>query len=364
VPDALDAIVRQALCADPGERFPSPHALSDALDRYLFRREARPTPKHVRRWMEQLFGSERASLQMQIARGRDVEAALSRLAAPPPPGGAPQSVRPLASPRPRELWSTSHSVFSQLSRASIAPPRSFERVTGSAPDERSRVTSIPTRHMPSSFMSAPSSLLSAEPPLQPPKDRPPRTGLLAAMAAACVAIAIGIIVVSSGSSQRSPFDADAHAPPSLTASGRVDVRSTPAGAAVFVDGEPTGLRTPVVLKGLGPGRTIHVRVEKSGFASQERQVPIVAGSLETRVFELLATESRVHFVGAPADARIFVDDVPLAVADGTPVNLPVGTHAVRVETPSALLFSGTVDVLAGEQTIQVGADRAIPGATP
>jgi len=315
--------------------------------------------------MEQLFGSERASLQMQIARGRDVEAALSRLAAPPPPGSAHQSVRPLASPRPRELWSTSHSVFSQLSRASIAPPRSFDRVTGSAPDERSRVTSIPTRHMPSSFMSAPSSLASAEPPpLSPPNERSPRTGLLAAMAAACVAIAIGIIVVSSGSSQRSPFDAPEHASPSVAASGRVDVRSTPDGAAVFVDGEPTGLRTPVTLKGLAPGRTIHIRVEKTGFASQERQVEVVAGSLETRVFELLASESHVLFVGAPADARIFVDDVPIAVAEGTPVNLPVGTHALRVETPSALVFSGTIDVLVGEQTIQVAGDRATPGATP
>jgi hypothetical protein len=219
--------------------------------------------------------------------------------------------------------------------------------------------------MPASVMSAPFSLPSAEPPpLSPPNERSPHTGLLAAMAAACVAIAIGIIVVSSSSTQRSPFAPPGQASPLLAAGGRVDVRSTPDGAAVFVDGEPTGLRTPVILKGLAPGRTIHIRVEKAGFASQERQVQIVAGSLETRSFELLASESRVLFVGAPAGARVFVDEVPIAVAEGTPVNLPVGTHALRVETPSALVFSGTIDVLAGEQTIQVGGERASPGATP
>lgn len=362
VPEALAAIVRQALSAEPGERFASPRALSEALERYLLRRDSRPTPKHLRRWMERSFGAERASLQMQIARGRDVEAALSRLGAPQPHGGASPGSKAFSLPRPRALWSTSHSVFSQLSRASIAP-RSFDRVTGSAPDESSRITAIPTRHMPSNFMSVPSALANAElPPLhrpQAPQAPPSRMWLVSTVLAACAVLAVGVLLIFATSSvSPSPSAAGGSAP--ADRSGRVEIRSTPEGAAVFVDGEPTGLRTPAVLKGLAPGRTIRLRVEKVGFASQERPIEVTAGAADTRSFELLASGGRVLFAGAPADARIYVDDALVTVEPGAPLDLTVGAHAVRVETPSALLFSDQVDIAPGEQTIQVAGGPATP----
>lgn len=366
VPEALDRIVKQALSSDPLERFQSPHAMADALEKYLFRRDTRPTPKHLRRWMEQSFGAGRASLQMQIARGRDVEAALSRLGAADSASGA---AAPLAAPRPRELWSTSHSVFSELTRASIAPPRSFERIPGS-PDERSHVTSILTRQMPPSFMRVPASLANAElpalepapvaPALVPPSQPASRGWLLAAGAVVCAAVALGLILVVATGSQSSPFGAKTQGATSADRSGRLEIRSMPEGAAIFVDGEPTGLRTPALLKGLAPGRTLHLRVEKAGFASQERQLEIGPGSMMTPVFELRASEGRVRFVGAPRNARIYVDDVPVALGAGAAINLPVGEHTLRVETPDALVFSGRVDVVAGEQTINAGGDRAIP----
>jgi eukaryotic-like serine/threonine-protein kinase len=362
VPDALAAIARRALSADARERFASPRAMSEALDRYLLRRETRPTPKHLRRWMERLFGAERASLQMQIARGRDVEAALSRLGAPQPPGSASTGSMAFSSPRPRALWSTSHSVFSQLSRASIAP-RSFDRVIGSMSDESSRITSIPTRHMPSSFMSVPSTLASAElPPLQPTQASqapPSRMWLVSTVLAACAVLAVGLLLIVATSSE-SALPGAAGGSASADRSGRIEVRSTPEGAAVFVDGEPTGLRTPVVLKGLAPGRSIRLRVEKAGFATQEQPIEVAPGATETRSFELLASEGRVLFAGAPPDARIYVDEALVALDRDTPLNLSVGAHAVRVETPNGLLFSDQVDIVPGEQTIQVAGDPRTP----
>jgi serine/threonine protein kinase len=362
VPETLAAIVRRAVAADARERFASPRAMSEALDRYLLRRETRPTPKHLRRWMERLFGAERASLQMQIARGRDVEAALSRLGAPPPPGSDSKGSVAFSSPRPRALWSTSHSVFAQLSRASISP-RSFDRVIGLGSDESSRITSIPARHMPSNFMSAPSALASAElPPLQPAQASQapqPRMWLVSTVLAACAVLAVGLLLILAMSSE-SALPGAGGGSASADRSGRVEVRSTPEGAAVFVDGEPTGLRTPVVLKGLAPGRIIHLRVEKGGFASQEQPIEIAPGATETRSFELLAADGRVLFAGAPPDARIYVDDALVAVDRDTPLNLSVGAHAVRVETPDGLLFSDKVDIVPGEQTIQVAADPRTP----
>src|SRR5690606_10848156 len=75
--------------------------------------------------------------------GGDVQGALALLSSPPPHGASP-GARPRAGQRPRELWSTSHSVFSRLERGSIVPPRSFEPGPGSAPNERWRVSHTPS----------------------------------------------------------------------------------------------------------------------------------------------------------------------------------------------------------------------------
>jgi hypothetical protein len=257
------------------------------------------------------------------------------------------------------LWSTSQAVFSQLSRASIAPPRSSERLLGSALDESSRVTSIPARHIPSTLMTAPASLASAVLPPQPAAPvRASRTWFLGTLLAAGAVLVVGLVVILATSSGGSLAPQQNTAAPDR--SGRIEVRSTPEGAAVFIGGEPTGLSTPAVLRGLSHGRTLRLRVDKAGFASQERDVEVVAGREQTQLFELLPSDGRVRFIGAPEGARVYVDDAPITLDRDTPVNLSVGTHAVRVETPSALIFSGTVKVVPGEQTVHVSGDRAIP----
>lgn len=183
--------------------------------------------------------------------------------------------------------------------------------------------------------------------------------LVSTVLAACAVLAVGLLLILVTSSE-SALPGAAGGSASADRTGRVEVRSTPEGAAVFVDGEPTGLRTPVVLKGLVPGRLIHLRVEKAGFASQERPIEITPGGTATSSFELLASDGRVLFAGAPPDARIYIDEALVAVDRDTPLNLSVGAHAVRVETPNGLLFSDQVDIVPGEQTIQVAGDPRTP----
>jgi hypothetical protein len=78
------------------------------------------------------------------------------------------------------------------------------------------------------------------------------------------------------------------------------------------------------------------------------------------MFDLVPSAGIVHFVGAPSDARIYVDDVTVTVDGQSKVSLSIGQHDVRVETASALIFSGRLVVAAGEQTIRVDGDRAAP----
>jgi serine/threonine protein kinase len=319
VPHPLDAIAKQALSADPLGRFQSVSALSEALERYLIRRDSRLTPKHLRRWLE------------------------------PPP----------TSSSPRQLWSTSHGAFSRLSRGSIVPSRPSDPGSGSGMLERLSFSAVLPRPMPSAFTGSPSLPPPALTSPEAPRVRQPPAWMLGAMLGICAVIGIGIAVVLSSSSERSPLSGAAPDSPAAGDGGRVEVRSTPEGAAVFVDGEPTGLRTPVVLKGLADGRSLRLRVDKAGFASQEREITIVGGSVETTTFELLASDGLVNFVGVPAGARIYVDDVEVEL-DDRPLELSVGRHSVRIETLGSLIFSDTVAIVAGEQTIRVDAAKAAP----
>jgi hypothetical protein len=192
----------------------------------------------------------------------------------------------------------------------------------------------------------------AEPPSAAvPPPPPSRPWLFGAILGIGIIIAIGVVAIVSSSGEGPSLAAAPHGPPAER--GGVEVQSTPEGATVFVDGEPTGLQTPVVLKGLAEGRTLRLRVEKAGFASQEREVKVVGDAIPAQRFELLASAGQVRFGGMPSDARVFVDDVQVMLESGKPVSLSVGPHAVRVETPSSLMFSGTVVVVAGEQTVHV-----------
>jgi hypothetical protein len=56
--------------------------------------------------------------------------------------------------------------------------------------------------------------------------------------------------------------------------------------------------------------------------------------------------------------------VALGGEAGKPLRLSAGRHAVRVETQDALLFSGAVNVVPGEQTIELaGSGPSGPGAS-
>jgi hypothetical protein len=64
------------------------------------------------------------------------------------------------------------------------------------------------------------------------------------------------------------------------------ITSEPAGAFVFVDGEPTGRVTPTTLSGLDASKPIKVRVEKVGFKPREETVSLEAGKQVSKAFQL------------------------------------------------------------------------------
>jgi len=73
------------------------------------------------------------------------------------------------------------------------------------------------------------------------------------------------------------------------AAASLEIRSQPPGAHVFVDGTPSGLRTPTVLTGLAAGSRVQVRLDKPGYEPVTEQVTLADG--QARVISLTLRES-------------------------------------------------------------------------
>lgn len=144
---------------------------------------------------------------------------------------------------------------------------------------------------------------------------------------------------------RSSGTAAAAVPPKTEANvGRLLVRSTPAGAAVFVDGRDAG-RTPVAVRELSPG-THRVRIVRDGYVPVERRVVISASR--------------------PAESLIVPLDAERTATRGTQTPGAAGTQTRPPAVPagSPERFTGTVEIESRPAGAKVYLDNKLVGTTP
>jgi hypothetical protein len=145
-------------------------------------------------------------------------------------------------------------------------------------------------------------------------------------------------------------------PPSPAFSGRLLVRSTPAGAAVSVDGQPRG-STPLVIRGLELGaHTIAVAVD--GKPLWERRVTLTVdrpalsfdiGAPDLETAPTVDARSALHIDSRPSGAQVWLNGAKVGT---TPLDLPAigpGNHAVRLEMPGYRPWVTSVAVGRGER---------------
>jgi PEGA domain-containing protein len=150
--------------------------------------------------------------------------------------------------------------------------------------------------------------------------------------------------------------------------GRLLVRSTPAGARVFLDGKDAGA-TPMTLRGLTRG-SHSVRLVREGYAPAERTVSFTAARpAQSLIVELPrpSATSRVpvsppspsalagRYTGSlgiaslPPGATVYIDGKEVGT---TPLRVPAidaGSHVVRLERDGYGRWTSAVRVVAGEQ---------------
>jgi serine/threonine-protein kinase len=300
VPPELDAITMRALARDPDRRFRTAHDMSEELDRYLMGHDERPTSKNVGKWMESIFGSERATLKKAISQGGEIEPTLERLF-------AVNAVRPATGDRtgersgdrmdrtgssggqgkaqPRALWSTSFGSSPSGSR------RTGSGQPTEGPSLRSSSGARGTAATPSTPARAAAAALEAAVDGPDPRPAPRRSGAKLPVVLGVVLVLGGIGAVAAVALRGERSFTDAPAARATHATATLEIRSQPSGAHVFVDGTPSGLRTPTVLTGLAAGSHVQVRLDKPGYEPVTEQVTLVDG--QSRMISLTLRQSPV-----------------------------------------------------------------------
>jgi hypothetical protein len=106
------------------------------------------------------------------------------------------------------------------------------------------------------------------------------------------------------------------------------VNSTPAGAAVSIDGSGSFV-TPFDSPPLPPG-THNVRVAKLGWAAVQRKVEVIAGKSVNLDVSLAVSGAVVEVHSDPAGAAILVDNKPTGRFTPATLALPAGEHKIRL----------------------------------
>lgn len=162
-----------------------------------------------------------------------------------------------------------------------------------------------------------------------------------------------------------PPDAGAAAPAGPFI-GRLQVRSTPPGATVVLNGTERGA-TPLILRNLGLGH-YSVQVSHAGYATEQRQLSLTraksAFALNLRLKRVKsagqAAPAQPEMIGSlvvdslPAGARVFLDGKLTGTTPLVLASVAGGSHAVRLELTGYRPWSTSVQVAAGERSKVTG----------
>jgi|GEM_PF-1183901 len=368
VPSVLDEIVLRALSRDPRRRYQSVTELSQALKRFLMALPRRPTPETIADWMRNVFGAERVALKYQISQGTAVEGALARLrllgeAAPGVsnlPGasdGGDRRVHPdiedartvvriapvsssiaPGAPPPSAPAATLPPPFRDSSASAILVPSPRTPVGTATAGRPSTPAPVPVTRSGTSNLALPA------PAVPPPGRRLPPVVMVGAGVAAA-AIVVALLSFRSGGGDSSPAEEAA------TPVGALQIQSTPPGAQVLIDGDPSGLVTPAQVNGLRAGRKIDVQVEKPGYRSTKQSVEVPVGGPKVLSFVLEESSGNLRIEGLPTHATTYVDDAPVNASQ--PLILSLGPHRLRVEVGGQLYSSSKLEVRKGSQVVRL-----------
>jgi serine/threonine-protein kinase len=152
--------------------------------------------------------------------------------------------------------------------------------------------------------------------------------------------------------------------PTPAPAARLQVLTTPAGAAVFLDEREAGT-APLDLGPLAPGRHT-VRVAREGFAPAQLRLEVADGvPLPPLSFVLQPLTATLRVSSRPAGAQVRLGDQVVGRTPIAGLPVPPGVYDVRVERPGYAPWTRTLSAAAGEtQTVEARLERGVRARAP
>ena len=143
----------------------------------------------------------------------------------------------------------------------------------------------------------------------------------------------------------------------------IRITSTPAGAAITLDGKATGSRTPATLD-VAPGGHL-VALSLSGYTTLTRSVDVTKGRHASLAVTLAkappVVSGLLRVTSKPAGAKVKVDGKVVAGTTPLTVSVAVGSHALQVSLQGYETYTRTrVDVVKGIETVVVAQLVPVP----
>jgi hypothetical protein len=145
--------------------------------------------------------------------------------------------------------------------------------------------------------------------------------------------------------------------------GTVDVKSTPTGASVFLNGTPKGV-TPLVIPNVSAGGYT-LRLEATGYSPREEDITVTAGLTTNVNWTLTAipppvVNGTVSVQSTPTGASIFLNGTPRGVTPLVISNVGAGGYTLRLEAVGYYPHEENIIVTAGLTTYANWTLIAIP----
>jgi serine/threonine protein kinase len=291
VPPRLDVIVGRALARSPSDRYESAEEMAADLEDVLAdlpRYDARVLAYKL----EELFGSTRAEAKRSIAQTRSLTRNISLVM----------------------------KLRSDI-RAELA-----ERLDAGIAEEAANRETLPSPQLDPSQVKRVAHSRSAR-------------GLVAVLILAMLAgIAGGLIYALSRP--------DHPAVAKRAEAAQLLIESAPPGAAVFVGGEPTGLKTPTTLTGITQPQ-LTIRLELPNHAPVSKVIDIAAGTKASTQVTLAPLQGRLVLSDLPASASVYVDTQEYDA--GEVIALTAGKHDIRIVLGGKTIAEQSIETGTGDQ---------------
>ena len=119
--------------------------------------------------------------------------------------------------------------------------------------------------------------------------------------------------------------------------GHLSLKSTPSGAAIWVDGKMSKLKTDVKTKISAGKHTITLKIDE--YVDAEKGIEVLPGSVLKEEFQLLRNQAKINVVSIPENAAIWIDGKDTGNKTDHLMKVLHGEHEI------ALKFDGYKDAL-------------------